>query len=269
MLDTCLKNDYLDRLDYVLNKGGMRETGQIPPRNLLDQIIPIAFTVKVEWDAGSVSSPLLSDNMQTKYLNMRRCLSCVSNLDQCFGAEYRPTDQRTSLSERRVTVTKTLNSPALRILVHHTAPFGTRQDLCGSVLRLLTSACQQAVYQPKLCLPASLLANRLPNPPTLLSVDHKALFDSPEMAPLSLSQARDKYRNMKSGGGVLCIAALQLVVGLVLLGIYEGYKVRSEVASTLDPLLQGLIRVGTYLTNLAQCRPDTSTNTTTPAQHQR
>ena len=30
---------------------------------------------------------------------------------------------------------------------------------------------------------------------------------------------------MKSGGGVLCISALQLVVGLILLGIYEGYKV--------------------------------------------
>lgn len=30
---------------------------------------------------------------------------------------------------------------------------------------------------------------------------------------------------MKSGGGVLCISFLQLTVGLVLLGIYEGYKV--------------------------------------------
>jgi len=29
---------------------------------------------------------------------------------------------------------------------------------------------------------------------------------------------------MRSGGGVLCIAALQLVVGLCLLGLYEGYK---------------------------------------------
>lgn len=29
---------------------------------------------------------------------------------------------------------------------------------------------------------------------------------------------------MRSGGGVLCIAAAQLIVGLVLLGIYEGYK---------------------------------------------
>lgn len=31
---------------------------------------------------------------------------------------------------------------------------------------------------------------------------------------------------MKSGGGVLCISILQLIVGLVLLGIYEGYKVK-------------------------------------------
>lgn len=30
---------------------------------------------------------------------------------------------------------------------------------------------------------------------------------------------------MKSGGGVLCIAMLQVVVGLCLLGIYEAYKV--------------------------------------------
>ena len=46
------------------------------------------------------------------------------------------------------------------------------------------------------------------------------------MPPSALNQARDKYRNMKSGGGVLCISILQLIVGLVLLGIYEGYKVR-------------------------------------------
>ncbi|DBA69105.1 TPA: hypothetical protein ACH3X2_013109 [Trebouxia sp. C0005] len=39
-------------------------------------------------------------------------------------------------------------------------------------------------------------------------------------------QLRDRYRNMKSGGGVLCISFLQLIVGLVLLGIYEGYKTR-------------------------------------------
>ncbi len=30
---------------------------------------------------------------------------------------------------------------------------------------------------------------------------------------------------MKSGGGVLCVSVLQLVVGLALLGIYEAYKV--------------------------------------------
>lgn len=29
---------------------------------------------------------------------------------------------------------------------------------------------------------------------------------------------------MRSGGGVLCISAAQLLVGLVLLGLYEGYK---------------------------------------------
>jgi hypothetical protein len=31
---------------------------------------------------------------------------------------------------------------------------------------------------------------------------------------------------MKSGGGVLLVSLLQMLVGLVLLGIYEGYKVR-------------------------------------------
>ncbi|KAL3133425.1 hypothetical protein ABBQ38_007292 [Trebouxia sp. C0009 RCD-2024] len=46
------------------------------------------------------------------------------------------------------------------------------------------------------------------------------------MAPERFRQLKDRYRNMKSGGGVLCVAALQLVVGLVLLGIYEGYKTR-------------------------------------------
>lgn len=35
---------------------------------------------------------------------------------------------------------------------------------------------------------------------------------------------------MKSGGGVLFIAAAQLVVGLSLLGIYEGYKVCGYVS---------------------------------------
>ena len=45
------------------------------------------------------------------------------------------------------------------------------------------------------------------------------------MAFERVRQLRDRYRNMKSGGGVLCISLLQLIVGLVLLGIYEGYKV--------------------------------------------
>jgi hypothetical protein len=31
---------------------------------------------------------------------------------------------------------------------------------------------------------------------------------------------------MKSGGGVLLVSCLQLIVGLVLLGLYEGYKAR-------------------------------------------
>ena len=46
------------------------------------------------------------------------------------------------------------------------------------------------------------------------------------MASEALRQLGARYRNMKSGGGVLCISSLQLIVGLVLLGIYEGYKVK-------------------------------------------
>ena len=30
---------------------------------------------------------------------------------------------------------------------------------------------------------------------------------------------------MRSGGGVLMVSSLQLLVGLILLGVYEGYKV--------------------------------------------
>lgn len=51
------------------------------------------------------------------------------------------------------------------------------------------------------------------------------------MAFEGLRQLKDRYRNMKSGGGVLCVAALQLIVGLVLLGIYEGYKVHCFLTS--------------------------------------
>ena len=32
---------------------------------------------------------------------------------------------------------------------------------------------------------------------------------------------------LRSGGGVLCIAALQILVAICLLGIYEAFKVRS------------------------------------------
>jgi hypothetical protein len=41
---------------------------------------------------------------------------------------------------------------------------------------------------------------------------------------------------MRSGGGVLCIAAAQLLLGMCLLGIYEGYKAYyySKFVSNLD-----------------------------------
>ena len=32
---------------------------------------------------------------------------------------------------------------------------------------------------------------------------------------------------MRSGGGVLLVSSLQMLVGLVLLGVYEGYKARA------------------------------------------
>lgn len=56
---------------------------------------------------------------------------------------------------------------------------------------------------------------------------------------------RDRYRNMKSGGGVLCISILQLIVGLVLLGIYEGYKVTTQLAQSQLPAATGLERHAT------------------------
>jgi len=47
---------------------------------------------------------------------------------------------------------------------------------------------------------------------------------------------------MKSGGGVLCISFLQLIVGLVLLGIYEGYKV-AALPLQLDLVLHNVFIV--------------------------
>ena len=42
---------------------------------------------------------------------------------------------------------------------------------------------------------------------------------------------------MKSGGGVLLVAGLQLVVGLTLLGIFEGYKVSAALTRPSCKLL--------------------------------
>ncbi len=62
------------------------------------------------------------------------------------------------------------------------------------------------------------------------------------MASERVRQLRDRYRNMKSGGGVLCISFLQLIVGLVLLGIYEGYKV-AALPLQLDLVLHNVFIV--------------------------
>eukprot|EP00892_Ulva_mutabilis_P004810 jgi/Ulvmu1/2700/UM014_0156.1 len=43
-------------------------------------------------------------------------------------------------------------------------------------------------------------------------------------AELGFLVNRAAISNMKSGGGVLCMSALQVVTALCLLGIYEGYK---------------------------------------------
>lgn len=40
---------------------------------------------------------------------------------------------------------------------------------------------------------------------------------------------------MRSGGGVLCIAGLQIIVGLCLLGIYEGFKARRFRSAARSP----------------------------------
>jgi hypothetical protein len=42
---------------------------------------------------------------------------------------------------------------------------------------------------------------------------------------------------MRSGGGVLLVSSLQLLVGLILLGVYEGYKVRSAPPPARPPAL--------------------------------
>ena len=78
------------------------------------------------------------------------------------------------------------------------------------------------------------------------------------MAPSTLSHARDKYRNMKSGGGVLVVSSLQLIVGLVLLGIYEGYKVKHcDVLATLLHAKPDKLK-----TCVTCCRLDISVNST-------
>ena len=40
----------------------------------------------------------------------------------------------------------------------------------------------------------------------------------------AFSQKQAGTPSMKSGGGVLLVSALQLIVGLIILFIYEGYK---------------------------------------------
>ena len=40
---------------------------------------------------------------------------------------------------------------------------------------------------------------------------------------------------MRSGGGVLVVSTLQLFVGFVLLGVYEGYKVSLHRATLIAP----------------------------------
>lgn len=44
---------------------------------------------------------------------------------------------------------------------------------------------------------------------------------------------------LKSGGGVILVSALQLVVGLVLLGVYEGYKARQRRIRGAGALARG------------------------------
>ncbi len=71
------------------------------------------------------------------------------------------------------------------------------------------------------------------------------------MASERVRQLRDRYRNMKSGGGVLCISFLQLIVGLVLLGIYEGYKVLA-LPLQLDLILHKAFIVDCFVDTILQ-----------------
>ena len=58
---------------------------------------------------------------------------------------------------------------------------------------------------------------------------------------------------MKSGGGVLCISVLQLVVGLGLLGIYEAYKVSETSTSFHSEVWSKLTNFAFYLTLFPSC----------------
>ena len=86
------------------------------------------------------------------------------------------------------------------------------------------------------------------------------------MASEILRQLRDRYRNMKSGGGVLCIAALQLAVGLILLGIYEGYKVVSGLTYPAKQAAMSICPSQLLTWQSNHCRQDFSMISTQPRQ---
>lgn len=67
---------------------------------------------------------------------------------------------------------------------------------------------------------------------------------------------------MKSGGGVLCMSALQVVAALCLLGIYEAFKVSASLAYSANRLHAGECALcplgpGVVVAQLTFCRLQT------------
>lgn len=59
------------------------------------------------------------------------------------------------------------------------------------------------------------------------------------MPARSVMRLVEQLRQMKSGGGVLLVGLLQLCIGLVLLGTYEGFKVAEAKRTKIVPAAAG------------------------------
>ena len=51
---------------------------------------------------------------------------------------------------------------------------------------------------------------------------------------MQIQREGQRQRGIRSGGGVLCISTLQFMTGLILLGIYEGYRAHAVKDAKLE-----------------------------------